>query len=213
MPYLDALNQSTGTPSSPQGGPALTAPAPAPQESPAAGAAPDPKTITPEQLAAVPPVAAVLNGHAPGFWVSESEPTVVEPLVASLPKLAQLGLSAYRSQAKQVVVYNPKSLAPAELQKLDKENKIATAIPALHELAVAAQKQSAAPAPDQGTPAPSAAPQPAPMAAPMPGAPLPARAQTRIAGQRIAALSPQAPTSGSVPGQGRILQGLLQRTV
>lgn len=210
MAYLSSLvgDQSQGTPPSPQGSPALTAPAPAPQESPAAGAAPDPKTITPEQLSQVPPVAAVLTGTPAGFWVDEKDTHVIEPLVQSIPKLAQLGLSAYRTQAKQVVVYNPKSLAPAALQKLDQEDKVSSTLPPLRDLAVASQKQAA---PGQAPAAP-ASPQPA-MAAPMPGAPAAPRAQAKIAGTRLQALMPQDPTSGAAPGQGRILNGLLQRTV
>lgn len=160
-----------------------------------------PADLPVEEVAALPPVKAVIEGQPPAVYVPEgTRNPMTDILTANFPKLGELNLSIYKSLDKKIVLFNPEKLPAETLQQADKAGN-------LDSVAAPLDAILNAPAPGEGEQAP-ASPAPQPMT---PG--ITPRAQSKLAGKRIASLMEKSPTDRPVAGGGRILNSLLQRAV
>lgn len=194
----------------------------------------------PPEVEGIPAVKWLEVGQPPAFRILPGEffPDL-EPLRDKLPEVVESGLDLYAASNGEQVLFNPLFISQAELQQADSQGKLASIIPdyaslsgqepvklsdaeqkVVQKKADAASRrmqewldqdqQEAMEAP--GAPAPGAA---APMTTvPMPKPP-PAKTQNAINRARLQGLMPanQGPTSGPLPGQGRILNSLLKPAI
>jgi hypothetical protein len=139
------------------------------------------------------------------------------------PALREAGFDFYKSLSGQFgVIFNRFYIHPADLQAADKAGKLLQVAPEWdkvdHMLSKSGEKHPvlSAPGPKAAFAAPmaQAAPQ---MNAQVPPAPLPkpasSGAQRKLMAARIANVQPGAPTSGPMPGTGRILNNILKPVV
>jgi len=187
--------------------PAAGAPAPAaPPTEPAAPAAPP----LPEEVLRIPAMNALLKGTPPAVSAPVDLKTPeVESLRKNAPALSQAGFGFYRSKdGKKDVMFNLAYLDPGALRVADEKGQLDTIAPPITDLVShfndALSGAPAAPA----APAPSSPP-PAPPVAPT-GV---SGAEKKLQTARIKNSQPGSPTSGPVPGQGRLLNNILKTAV
>lgn len=202
---------------------------------PETGNPPIPTDVSTESTdAAPPPIFEGLPKEVQNIplvqWLSIGKPPAVRvlpqefypelrPLVKNIGEVLKNGLSIYGSQTGDAVLYNPLFIGPEELQAADQQGNLAQVIPSYGELTgqqppvldagtmkevegeiTDAKRQLA----DLQAP-PTAAP--ASMGAPsVPKLPPPPKPLTA---SRLKGLMPGSPSSGPVPGGGRILNALL----
>lgn len=207
----------------PTGVPVTPVPAPAPAPAVAPQAEQGSAAAIPDEVAALPPIAAVLAGE-PAAVSANLDAFQKRPegqlIVQNAPVLQEAGIGFYTAlDSKTGVLFNQFHMAPEELQAADKAGELLKVAPPFDEVAKTASgkagadsmvkgikdhpgitKQAAAPSPDQSASAAAGR-----MKVPSPAA----GAQT----QRQAAQSLGAPSSGPKPGAGRILNNILKPVV
>ena len=137
-------------------------------------------------------------------------------IAANKDALMQAGFGLYRSlDGNMGVVFNQLFIAPEELTAADQAGQLQTIAPPFAELNAAVASSGAEnPVLAEGerpTGFKTGGAAPAPAAPEVSsGSPLPASTQTALANKRSANLRPGAPTSGAVPGAGRLLNSVLR---
>lgn len=197
---------------------------PANPEAATAEAAPETETETapaifeglPKEVQSIPAVQWVSIGRPPGirFRPQEYFPEL-RPLIKHAPELVKNGLGLYGAQSGDTVLYNPIFIKPEELAAADEQGNLDQIIPDYATLSgqtpqpvddklkaelVGEEDQSRQQLQDLVQ-----APQPAPPT-PVPAPP----AQPAATAGRIKNMAPGGPSSGPVPGQGRVLNALLK---
>lgn len=177
---------------------APAAPAPAPTED-------DGGAGVPEALAKLPTFNLLLQGKPPAVWASkDSTAPEVKVFAEHMPELAKLGFGAYITKSQPgAVLFNMAHIDPKQIVLADEKGELSAVAPPIEEVNVAiADGLKASP------PAPAEAPMPAgaPMAAPTP-------TNKPLNTARIKNVTPGSPSSGPVPGQGRVMNSILKEAI
>lgn len=192
----------------------------------------------PEPVKALPVVQWLSIGEPPAVRIEPGQYfPELEPIGQHLPEIIEGGLDAWKSKGGELVLFNPLFIDPGELQLAEESGKLDQLVPTYAELSgsdpqpipddkfsgmLEAQddlqrrlQELSAPDESTETPPQSSAPIVADLTSggQVSAPPPPSPAQTRIAQTRLKQLQPGAPTSGPAPGAGRLLNGLLRRTV
>lgn len=187
--------------------PAAQTPAPAP-EAPAkeAPATEDGAGLPDALLKEVPALQLLMNGSPPAtFAARDAQFPELETVAKHIKDLGEAGFGVYGTQdGANIVVFNGLYVTPDELKTADEGGQLASIAVPYEEL------RSAFDAPGDAASAPADGS--AVMAPPMPsgGAAPPQKSVTTARAKNISAGSP---TSGPVPGQGRILNNILKPVV
>jgi hypothetical protein len=200
------------------------APAPvAPDAAPApAGAQEDlpAESSLPEEVLKIPAMAALLNGSPPATYAPlKSKIPEIKTLTKHAEDLKKAGFAAFESESLpgNFVLFNGLIVKPDEVMQADKAGQLDSMAVPFDQLTKSFEsaRKDAVPAEAAGEGAP-AAPAPAGQAAAAPvpvGAPAPAGAQKRLLSARVANLMPGSPTSGAMPGRGRVLNAISKSVV
>jgi len=180
-----------------------TAAAPAPS----APAVPElnPDATIPDEVLQIPEFRALLEGAPPAVFAPKGDRSPeVDIIEKNVNPLLEAGFGFYRTKDDAgSVLFNTRFVSGDEIKAADEAGKIATIAPPISELRDFFAKDLQGP---EAT-APAAAPaQPA-------VAPASSGVQNRLANARVKNLAPGSPTSGPVPGQGRILNNILKPSV
>lgn len=183
--------------------PAATAEAPPKQTAETQGAG------LPEEVLKIPAIAALMAGSPPATYAAEnSKSPELKVLEKNIDPLTKAGFGLYRTKDKSnFVLFNNLILSPEEVKKADADgnlDSIAAPFEDLNKSMAAGFKGS-----DSEAPTEEAAPTPAAPA----GAPPSAAAQKKIQTARLKNIQPGSPTSGPLPGQGRILSNITKSVV
>lgn len=195
---------------------AQTAPAAA---NPELGAAPAAQEVEiPDEVSNNPLVKDILVGKIPGVRVPDDQYYPKAMRLAEKPEnLMNLGLAFYfAEQEDSTVLYNPAQISETELQTADQQGTLSQIIPD-YGILTGETPQKPPWAKGKGVETfgggkaagrPQSAPAPGVVASP--GTPPPARVQTRLASDRVKALNvvSEGPTSGPMPGAGRVANAL-----
>lgn len=175
----------------------------APQEPPAGS---ESTASIPDEVLELPVMFGLLNGAPPAVWAATGRK---DPEIAVVVKhakdLENAGLGFYKSEdGKTTVLYNGTFVSQDELRKADKAGNLTEVVPAYDTVKSSAESAISGQAPSSlpGAPVTQAA-----------GTPPPANAQKSLATKRANNLQVGSPTSGPVPGAGRILNNILKPTV
>lgn len=192
---------------------AAPAPAPAPTsatpptEEPAPSAATDDSVedLPEELLREVPALQLLMNGSPPATFASrDAQFPELDVVAKHLKDLGKAGFGLYESRdGANIVMFNGLYVTPDELKAADEAGQLASVAVPYEELR-SAFDQPSAPA---GEPGAAPAPAAPPVAS---GGPAPQKSVTTARAKNISAGSP---TSGPVPGQGRILNNILKPVV
>jgi len=138
-------------------------------------------------------------------------------LIDNKDLLTRAGMGFYRSISGDLgVIFNQLHIHPDAIQAADKAGQLLSIAPPFDKVNHELSKAGAAhPVLNAQVPSgPASAPVPAPIqSATMPLPPPPASAQRKLMGARLANVSPGAPTSGPVAGQGALLRSILKPVV
>jgi hypothetical protein len=172
----------------------------------------------------IPAIQAVFVGSPPAMSMTlkgSEDREEVKLLTESKDTLIGLGFGFYRSlDGKTGVMFNGMRIHAEDLKAADKAGKLRTIAPDFdilnHEVAKAGPAGhpvlSAKPMTGFATPTSAAPPQAASGSLPLMPPPS-AAVQRKLAQQRVMNLQPGAPTSGPVPGAGRLLNQVLKQAV
>lgn len=157
----------------------------------------------PKEILELPVFAGLLQGAPAGLWVETGSKAPEAVLaVKNGKKLNEIGLFFDRSKEEGVdIIFNAQYLSPQLVESAKKKGKLKEITSPLSE--VSAQLNGAA-SPEAGGGALLAAGTPGPSG----GLP-----ETPINTQRLENLQPGSPTSGPLPGQGRVLSSLMKPTI
>lgn len=174
--------------------------APAPAESPAPAA--EEGGGIPDEVLQLPEMAGLLRGTPPAIWSEHGVKTPeTEVIVKHQNELANAGFGFYNSPDKKTnVIFNTQFTSLPEIQAMDKAGKLREFATPLADVTAAFSGAGAPPAEGQSAPPQAIAPANPSMDA-------------KLATQRVNNLGPGDPTSGPLPGQGRILNSILKPTV
>ncbi len=172
----------------------------------------------PDEVSNNPLVKDLLIGKIPGVRVPDDQYYPKAMKLAEKPEnLMNLGLAFYFAENEDsTVLYNPSQISETELQTADQQGVLSQIIPDYGILTgETPQKPPWATGKGVGTSGGGKAagrPQSAPAQGVVtsPGTPPPARVQTRLASDRVKALNVASagPTSGPMPGAGRVANAL-----
>ncbi len=168
----------------------------------------------PDEVLQIPAFRALLEGSPPAVAVTKPELEAspeLQTIQKNVEPLLYSGFGVYQAKDGQTAVfYNSQFIDGKALQIADEKGKLT---------AVAAPFADLKSHFDQGlagegsAPAPAAAPAPT-AAPPQVTAPPPApAAQSKLSTARLMSAAPGAPTSGPVPGQGRVMSQILKPAV
>ncbi len=178
----------------------------------------------PPELMQIPAIQAVLVGSPPATSMSikgSEDREEVALLTKNKDALLGAGFGFYRSlDGKIGVMFNQMRIHAEDLKAADKAGKLRDVAPDFdilnHEVAKAGPAGhpvlSAKPPTGLASPTAAAPPQAASGSLPLMPPP-PAAVQRKLAQQRVMNLQPGAPTSGPVPGAGRLLNQVLKQAV
>lgn len=157
----------------------------------------------PEEVLALPIMAGLLNGAPPAVYTPVGSKSEEISIVLKHGKeLNAAGFGFFRDEKNKLdVFYNSKFLDPKLIEAAAKKNKIPEVASDL--ATVTAQLNGAAGEAGGVTPTPSAGGMPS-------GAVLP---DTPVNTARLGNLQPGAPTSGPMPGSGRILNSIVKPVI
>jgi pyruvate dehydrogenase E2 component (dihydrolipoamide acetyltransferase) len=190
---------------------APAAPAISPAPAPAPTASGPEQSPLPEEVLQIPAMNALLQGTPPAVSAPVSLKTPeVETLRKNAAALSRVGFGFYRSKdGKQDVMYNTAYLDPGAVRVADQKGQLDTIAPPITDLIshINEAVKGGAPAAPEAAPAPAAPP--APIIAPggVSGA------EKKLQTARIKNATLGSPTSGPVPGQGRLLNNILKTSV
>jgi len=186
------------------------APAPAPEQA-------QPAPALPKNLIKYPAIQGLLAGMPPALSdqiADLKKKPIGKDLETNKEMLQKAGLMFYRSISGDTgVIFNALHIHPQDLLAADKAGKLKQIAPDLdkidHELGKAGKNHPIlsmqAPPGGPAAPIPQAPPQ-SPQMVP----PAPASAQRKLMAARVMSAAPGAPTSGPMPGQGRLLNSILR---
>jgi hypothetical protein len=170
----------------------------------------------PDDLLRIPAMQAVVAGSPGAFSavLSQFEKRPEAKIISSnKDNLMKAGFGLYRSlDGQKGAVFNQLFVSPEEIQAADQAGQLETIAPAFDQLnmevagAGAANPVLAEGARPEGFRAGAAAPAAGPP-------PMAASAQKSVATKRANNLQPGSPTSGPVPGEGRLLNTILKPVV
>lgn len=192
------------------------APTPEAEAAPAPEAAPAEETdkkeetggeLSDELLTAAPALQLLMNGSPPATIApKDAEFPELDTVAKHMKELSAAGFGVYPTKDKQnVVFYNALYVSPEDVKKADEDGKLDSIAVPYEELRTALSGE-AAPVGGEASPAAPAAPAQA-------GSPPNASTENKLSTARTNNLSVGAPTSGPVPGQGRILNNILKPVV
>lgn len=199
----------------------MVQPAPAAGTLPLQTSNPPPETPVPAipQATEIPPAVAenpvvkdVLSGKIPGVLVRAGMNYPKANELAKDPQvLLDLGMQFYLSQAEDIVVYNPTKISEEELQAAEQQGVLDKIVPDYGIISgEAPEKPSKKEAKAEVTPTKAAKAVPYSTEVLPSTKPPPAKVQNKLATDRLAALNvaKAGPTSGPVPGAGRVVNTL-----
>jgi hypothetical protein len=188
----------------------------------------------PDELLHTPAIQALIAGTPPAVSASvkefETNP-IAKLIIENKDDLLRAGMGFYRSLSGDIgVIFNQFHIHPSDLQAADKAGKLAQVAPSFDALNAEVAKSgpnnpvlSATAVPGGPKPASlptppqvasgTTAPAPASTAPPSNVAPATAKIQSQIMGSRAKNVAQGGPTTGPVPGQGRILNNILKPVV
>jgi len=171
-----------------------------PQEPPAAS---ESTASIPDEVLEIPTMFGLLNGAPPAVWAQTGrKDPEIQTVVKNAKPLEESGLGFYKSKDNKItVMYNSAFVDQAELAKADDAGTLTQLVPSYDNVRKNAESAISG--------APSALPG-APVAA---GNPPSSAAQKSLAGKRAKNLQVGEPTSGAVPGGGRILNSVLKNVL
>src|SRR6185436_5245924 len=171
-----------------------------PQEPPAAS---ESTASIPDEVLEIPTMFGLLNGAPPAVWAEAGrKDPEIQTVVKNAKPLEESGLGFYKSKDNKItVMYNSAFVDQAELAKADDAGTLTQLVPSYDNVRKNAESAISG--------APSALPG-APVAA---GSPPSSAAQKSLAGKRAKNLQVGEPTSGAVPGGGRILNSVLKNVL
>lgn len=177
--------------------------APAPEPAPA-----DAEATIPDEILDIPEFSGLLEGKPAAVY---NEVGVADPvgalIIKNMEPLKDAGFGFYGgTDKKTTVIFNTQFISSKEIEQADKDGRLREIAVPLAEL-----RASYASILGEGEAAPSATPAMPAMAGPMAG-PAPAGVQNRLGTARLKNLVTGSPTSGPLPGSGRLLNSL-QRNV
>lgn len=185
---------------------------------PPAPAAEDGAGGIPDAVLAIPEFSGLLQGKPAAVSIDKNDPAPESALIGENQQaLFDAGFGFYPAKDGQThVMFNTQFIDQAQVEKADAEGKLDSVAVPFDELkasfeVAAGREASKGRAPASETP-PAAAPEaggPAQVAPAPPAASL----DKKLATARIKNLSPGGPSSGPVPGQGRVLNSILAPTV
>lgn len=200
--------------------PASAAPAPAPEpvtpvdEAPAPNSKPkDGESALPDELLKeVPALQLLLHGSPPAtFAPKDAEYPELKVVAKHLKDLGKAGFGVYPTKDKaNVVVFNGLYVTPEQVKAADEGGTLDKLAVPYDELRGALGAQGGGASPPDASAAPESAPA-APMAAE--SAPENPAVEKKLTTARVNNLSLGAPTSGPLPGQGRILNNLTKPVI
>ena len=160
----------------------------------------------PDEVLALPEFAGLLQGAPPAIWSENGVKTPeTEAIVKNQEALANAGFGFYNSgDGKTNVVFNTQFTSPEEISAMDKAGKLRDFATPLDEVKSSLAGASVDPAATPVDPAAPAQVAPAPPAASL---------DKKLATARVGNLTPGSPSSGPVPGQGRVLNAILKPVV
>ncbi len=175
---------------------------PASQEPPAAS---ESTAAIPDEVLEIPTMFGLLNGAPPAVWAETGrKDPEIQTVVKNVKPLEESGLGFYKSKDNKVtVMYNSAFIDQSELVKADDAGTLTQLVPSYDsvrknaESAISGQVPGALP----GVPAQAAGSTPS------------SATQKSLATKRANNLQVGAPTSGPVPGSGRILSNILKPTI
>ena len=173
-------------------------PAPTPEQAPEAG--------IPDEILQIPAFAGLLRGSPPAV-LAPREPRLPEYdlIEKNADSLLASGFGFYRPlDDSGTVIFNERFISPEQLQVADKKGQLSKLVTPVGDLSAAYAAEFGGP---EGTAAPMS-PTPSP-AAPMSPTPTPPQVDTL----RKNNLQAGSPTSGPMPGAGRILNSILKPAV
>lgn len=142
-----------------------------------------------------------------------------EKIVKYAPQLQEAGFGFYKSLSGDLgVIFNSLHIHPQDLQNADKQGKLEQLAPPWNHVDHIISKSGINHPALSGKPVPGAPASPMPPPPPQAGSglmpkPEPAGVAKKEATARLLALQPGAPTSGPVPGGGRLLNSILKPVV
>jgi len=159
----------------------------------------------PDEVLELPVMLGILNGAPPAVWAETGrKDPEIQVVVNNVKPLEESGIGFYKStDGKTTVLYNSAFVAQDELRKRDKAGTLTKDIPKYDavkqgaEVAISGQPPSTLP----GSPVTAA------------GSPPSSATQKSLATKRANNLQVGSPTSGAVPGSGRILNNILKPTI
>jgi len=170
----------------------------------------EPANALPDEVLQIPTVYALLHGAPPAVYAPKQQHDLeIQTVVKNQKSLVDAGFGFYQSKdGKLTVLYNGAYVSPDSLAKADSEGKLTEVVPSFEEVKVNFASAIS------GTPPEASAALPgAPITPTAGGAPPSSKVQNTLATARVKNLQTGSPTSGPVPGSGRILSNILKTTV
>src|SRR6185503_6303543 len=172
-----------------------------PQEPPAAS---ESTASIPDEVLEIPTMFGLLNGAPPAVWAEAGrKDPEIQTVVKNAKPLEESGLGFYKSKDNKItVMYNSAFVDQAELAKADDAGTLTQLVPSYDNVRKNAESAISG--------APSALPGVSAQAA---GNPPSSSAQKSLANKRANNLQVGSPTSGAVPGGGRLLNSVLKNVI
>lgn len=185
----------------------------APQETPAGS---EPTTEIPPEVLQIPVMYNLLNGAPPAVWVERTrKDPEIQTVVKNQKALVDAGFGFYQTKdGKNTVFYNGAYVSPEEIKKEDEAGTLLEKVPNLDSVKQSVDAAVSGTPPEAGSSLPGEpVAQATPSAAVAGGNPPSSRTMNTLATARVNNLALGSPTSGPVPGRGRILNNILKPTV
>jgi hypothetical protein len=184
--------------------------APAPEDSAPGG--------IPDAVLAIPEFIGLLQGKPAAVSIDKNDPSPESALIGeNQPALFEAGFGFYPARDGVThVMFNTQYVSQQDIEKADASGKLEEVAVPFGELQASFEVAAGRAASEGSAPASGEAPAAAPEAGgPAQVAPAPPAASLdkKLATARIKNLAPGGPSSGPVPGQGRILNSILAPTV
>lgn len=170
----------------------------------------EPTTSLPDEVLQIPTVYALLHGAPPAVYASkQQQDPEIQTVVKNQKSLIDAGFGFYGSKdGKNTVLFNGAYVSQQVLEKADAEGKLTEVVPSFDEVKAKFDSAISGTPPEAGSALPGAPVTPTPG-----GAPPSSRVQNTLASARVRNLQVGSPTSGPVPGSGRILSNILKPVV